>query len=272
LKPYVEGRNVNWTPELGTKVYATQLWQLVKTWEITSEYGLSSDSRAWANTIPEATAPATANIPDGPAGMGGSALTNEYFDAAWYQVQVIVNNGNHRHRDRGPVDWVYVIGRFLDLHRESHRAEPARLLLMVIKAMQSTDPRLGPGNLSQGWRPRQNVDPTIMVSETWAPLFQPLPAETRRSVTEGLLAAWLDKNQQFPLGQYFTPGVSEERYVLPESLGGISGGNVWESAAAFRAAGVSPEVVGQLQKWGKAYLEMAARFQYSGTPARKSGK
>jgi len=142
--------------------------------------------------------------------------------------------------------------------------------------MQSTDPRLGPADRAQGWRPRQNVDPTIMVSETWAPIFQPIPGEAKRAITESLLAAWLDKNRQFPLAQFFTPGPSEERYAPPASFGGISGTKVWESAPAFRAAGVSPEVVSQLQKWGTAYTDMAARFHYSDTSrsrgANKSGK
>jgi hypothetical protein len=126
--------------------------------------------------------------------MGGSALTNEYFDACWYQLQILLNNGNHRHRDRLPLDWLYVVGRFHDLYAESQRPEPARLLVALIKSMQSTDPRLGPDDVAQGWRPNQNVDPTIMVDAAWAPIFQPLDGEIRRAVTESLLGAWLDKN------------------------------------------------------------------------------
>jgi hypothetical protein len=280
LKPYVEGKSVDWTPELAVKAYSTQLWQLVKTWEMTQEFGLEArgremfgpdgEPRTWLNNIPAAAAPATVNIPDGPSGMGGSGLTNEYFDASWYALQVILNSGNHRHRDRTPVDWVYLIGRFLDLYRETHRPEPARLLVEVIKAMQSTEPRLGPGNRVQGWNPRQNVDPTIMVSETWTPIFRQLPPDARRALTESLLAAWLDKNLQYPVAQFFTPGAAEERYVLPASLGGISGSKVWESASLFRAAGVSPEIVTQLQKWGTSYTDMAARFRYSDGPRTRA--
>jgi hypothetical protein len=261
LKPYVEGK-VNWTPDLGVKAYATQLWQLVKTWELTQEYGLEGE-RTWANTIPEATAPATVNIPDGPAGMGGTALTNEYFDAAWYELQILVNHGNHRHRDRGPVDWVYVIGRSLDLYRETKRPEPARVLVAVIRSMQSTERGLGPKDKVRGWRPRQNIDPTIMVSEVWAPIFAALSAEERRAITEAMLAAWLEKNEQFQPGEYFTPGVSDDNYSAPANLGGIVGGRAWEQAAEFRAAGVSPKTVGQLQRWGRTYMDTAARFRYS---------
>jgi hypothetical protein len=278
LKPYVEGKSVNWTPALATKAYATELWQLVKTWELTQELGLETrgrealgpdaEPRTWLNTMPAAAAPATVNIPDGPSGMGGSALTNEYFDAAWYQLQIIVNSGNHRHRDRGPVDWVYVIGRFLDLYRETHRPEPVRVLMAVAKSMQSTDPRLGPRDHQQGWRPSQNVDPTIMVSAVWAPIFQALPADAKRAFTEALLAAWIDKNQQYSIGEFFTTGIKDEGYNAPAYLGGIAGGKVWESAPLFRAAGVSAAEVSRLQKWGAAYLETAARFQYSGNTRR----
>jgi len=67
LKPYVERRSVNWSPELSQKAYSTELWQLVKTWEMTQEFGLegrgrelfgtTGESRTWLNTIPAATAP-----------------------------------------------------------------------------------------------------------------------------------------------------------------------------------------------------------------------
>ena len=283
LKPYLEGKSVKWTPALGVKAYATQLWQLVKTWELTQEfsletrgrelYGAEGEPRTWLNTIPAAAAPATVNIPDGPSGMGGSALTNEYFDAAWYQLQIIVNSGNHRHRNRGPIDWVYLIGRYLDLYRETRHPEPGRLLLALTKSLQSTDPRIGPRNREQGWRPRQTVDPTILVSEVWTPLWGPLPSDAKRALVESVLAAWLDKTQQYTPGQYFTPGVSEDSYVAPASLGGIVGGRVWEMAPLFRAAGVSPELVSRLQKWGAAYLETAARFQYTdASRSRGTGK
>ena len=268
LKPYIEGGNINWSPQLGVKAYSTQLWHLVKTWELTQAHQLEG-ARAWMNTVAAATAPATVNIPDGPSGMGGSALTNEYFDACWYQLQILLNSGNHRHRERTPVDWVYLIGRFLDLYRESHRAEPARLLVAVIKSLQSTDPRLGPEDRAQGWRPSQGIDPTILISHSWKPQFQSLDSTVKSAITEGMLAAWLDKNQQYPVGRYFTPGLSERSYAPPASFGGIAGGRVWEAAPQFLAAGVNPTVVRQLTRWGAAYQDVGARFQYSAAPAQK---
>jgi hypothetical protein len=261
-----------WSPELSNKVYSTQLWQLVKTWEMTQEFGLegrgrdlfgpTADSRTWCNIIPGEAAPAAAHIPNGPVGVGGSALTNEYLTAAWYELQIVLNSGNHQHRERGPVDWVYVIGGFLDLHAQTHQPEPARLLVAVVKALQSSDPRLGPDNLKQGWRPDNNIDPRIMISPVWAPIFKPLPAEVNQALTASLLAAWMDKNLQYPITKHLPTGLPRRAYTQPGAYGDISGGKVWESAREFRDAGVPAELVKRLQQWGIAYSDRAARIQY----------
>ena len=271
LKRFVEEKTV-WSPALTDKVYSAQLWQLVKSWEIMQEFGLeargadifgqAADSRTWFNTIPADTAPSATQIPSGPNGVGGSALTNEYFSASWYELQVILNSGNHQHRDRGPVDWVYLIGRYRDLYAQTHQPEPARLLVAVIKSLQSTDPRLGPDDLKQGWRPDQNVDPRIMISPAWVPIFKPLPIEVHRALTASLLAAWMDKNLQYPIPKYLPMGASRGAYVTPHAYGDISGGKVWESSQQFRDAGVPPDLVRRLQQWGIAFNDRAARVQY----------
>lgn len=261
-----------WSPELSNKVYSTQLWQLVKTWEMTQEFGLegrgrdlvgsTADSRTWCNIVPGEAAPAAAHIPNGPAGVGGSALTNEYLTAGWYELQIVLNSGNHQHRDRGPVDWVYVIGGFLDIHAQTHQPEPARLLVAVIKSLQSTDPRRGPDDLKQGWRPDDNIDPRIMISPVWAPVFESLPVEVHQALTASVLAAWMDKNLQYPITKHLPTGLPRRTYTQPGNYGDISGGKVWLAAKQFREAGVSPELVQRLQQWGVAYTDRAARIQY----------
>ncbi len=272
LEQQLKRQAYRWSPSLSEKTYATQLWLLVKAWELAQEFalegrgpehsGVTGEPRAWFNVIPAAAAPATFHIPDGPNGMGGSGLSNEYFDNSWYELQLLLNNGGHRHHDQRPIDWVYLISRFLDLNRESHRPEPGRLLIAVIKAWQSTDPALGPNDYSHGWRPNRNIDPRIIVSRAWEPVFQPLPPETRKAITESMLAAWLDKNLQYPEARYFAVGLTERPYAPPADYGAISGGKVWEAAPQFQAAGVSPALIARLREWGRAYSDMAARFHY----------
>jgi cytochrome c553 len=271
LKRFVKARTV-WSPTLSNKVYSTQLWQLVKTWEIMQEFGLegrgrdlfgpAADSRTWCSTVPAETAPSAAHIPDGPAGIGGSGLTNEYFTASWYELQIVLNSGNHQHRDRGPVDWVYLIGRFQDLYVETHQPEPTRLLVAVIKALQSTNPHLGPDDLRQGWRPDENIDPRIMISPAWAPIFKPLPTELHQALTASLLAAWMDKNLQYPIAQYLPLGLPPQDYTARRPYNNITGGKVWEAAQQFRDAKVSSELVRRLEQWGMQFTDRAARLQY----------
>src|SRR5207244_5320884 len=102
LKPYIERRGVSWSPDLALKAYSTQLWQLVKAWEIAQEFGLegkgrelfgsSGESRTWFNAIPAATAPSAVNIPDVPSGMGGGELKNEYFKWACSELTVLLKS------------------------------------------------------------------------------------------------------------------------------------------------------------------------------------
>ena len=264
--------NTVWSADLTNKVYSTQLWQLVKTWEMMQEFGLEgrgrelfgpeAESRSWCSSIPGDTAPVAVHIPSGAAGVGGAALTNEYLSASWYELQIILNSGNHRHRDRTPVDWVYFIGQFRDLYLQSHQPEPVRLLVAVTKALQSTDPHLGPGDYRQGWRPDQNVDPRIMISGEWAPFFKPFPFEVRRALTESLLAAWMDKNLRYTIPEYLPMGSLERDYKPDYTHREISGGKVWAAARAFRDSGVSDDLVDRLMNWGIAYANRADSLQY----------
>lgn len=259
-----------WSADLAQAYYSAQLWQLTKAWEIIQESGLEGAGRdtaapeagIWSNTIPASTAPSAVGIPDSPAGMGGSALTNEYFSGAWYELQILLNSGNHRHHGRAPIDWPYVVGHFLELERLSGRPEPARLLVTLIKSMQSSDPRLGPTNYAEGWRPDQNIDPRILVCEEWALMFAGLPEGMKRALTESFLAAWLDKTLQYPAASYFQLGGGVSRYTWPPSLRNATGGKVWEAELRFQKAGVSDELIRRMRKWGESYSAMAELFHY----------
>src|SRR5262249_53553023 len=149
-----------------------------------------------------------------------------------------------------------------DLYSQSNQPEPVRLLVAVTKAMQSTDPRLGPSDYRHGWRPDQNVDPRIMVSAEWTPFFKPLPFEVRHALTEPLLTAWMDKTLQYPIPEYLPMGSLERDYKPLYDHREISGGRVWSAARAFRSAGVSDDLINRLLKWGLAYTDRAESLQY----------
>ncbi len=94
------------------------------------------------------------------------------------------------------------------------------------------------------------------------PIFKPLPVEVRRALTASLLAAWLDKNLQYPIAEYLPLGLPPKAYNASGAYGAISGGKAWEATKQFRDAGVGDELVERLQQWGFAYTDRAARIRY----------
>jgi cytochrome c553 len=253
-----------WSPGLAQSLYATLLWQLVKTWEIAHLSGLEETGGdvVWANVVAAATAPATVNIPNNANGMAGSGLTNEYFNNAWYELQMLLNSGGHQHHGREPVDWVYVAGHERELERWSGVAEPGRVLVTAIAATQSTDPRIGPHDNAKGWRPDQIIDPRMMVAPEWSETFVSLAPGERRAIAQAWLSAWLEKCTSYPVVTYFRLAQLPGSYEPPKDLRAISGGKVWESASRFRALGVDAKLVDRLELWGSQYMAMSSLFQY----------
>jgi hypothetical protein len=264
LNPPRTGDATRWSPGLAQSLYATLLWQLVKTWEISQIHALegAGGDVIWSNGIAAATAPATANIPNSANGMGESGLTNEYFNNAWYELQMLLNDGGHQHHGREPVDWVYMAGHEKELERWSRVPEPGRVLVTVIAAMQSTDQRIGPQDKTKGWQPDQTIDPRLMVAPEWSETFAGLPASERQAITQAWLSAWLEKCTSYPVAAYFHLAQLPGSYEPPNELRAISGGKVWDSAARFRAAGVDGKLVDRLELWGSQYMTVSSLFQY----------
>jgi hypothetical protein len=264
LDPPRMSDGARWSPGLSQSLYATLLWQLVKTWEISHVSGVeeAGGDVVWASVVAAATAPVTVNIPNNANGMAGSGLTNEYFNNAWYELQVLLNNGGHQHHGRDPVDWVYVAGHERELERWSGVAEPGRVLITAIAATQSTDPKIGPQDNAKGWRPDQTIDPRMMVTPEWSETFAGLAPGERRAVAQAWLSAWLEKCTRYPVVTYFRLAQLPGTYEPPKDLRAISGGKVWESASRFRAAGVDPKLVDRLELWGIQYMAMSSLFQY----------
>jgi hypothetical protein len=264
LNPPRAGDAARWSPALAQSLYATLLWQLVKTWEISQLYKLEAAGGGvvWNNVVAAETAPATVNIADNANGMAGSGLTNEYFNNAWYELQMLLNNGGHQHHGRGPVDWVYIAGHERELERWSGVAEPGRVMVTVIAAMQATSPTIGPQDNAKGWRPEQTIDPRMMIAPEWSETFAGLPAGERRAIAQAWLSAWLEKCTSYPVVEYFHLSQLPGSYEPPKELRAISGGKVWESASSFRAAGVEAKLVDRLELWGSQYMTLSSLFQY----------
>ncbi|HEX8433770.1 MAG TPA: hypothetical protein VF697_01650, partial [Archangium sp.] len=92
--------------EHSRKVYATSLWHVVKMWEVMQEFGLeghqrqlfpsSRDTRGWMANTTFDSSPNLLKLPQDKTGiLDNSPLTFHYFNMAWYQLALILYNGNH---------------------------------------------------------------------------------------------------------------------------------------------------------------------------------
>lgn len=280
-KQFLHGTVANsqkWSPGLTKDLYSTLLWQLVKTWEITERFNLESPGGSldlntnpvtaasrfvsWKSLIPSATAPAEAGIPDTADGMNGSGLTNEYFSNAWYELQILLNSGDHKHRNREPVDWIYVAGHLQTLERLSGCPEPGRLIVMAIKSNQSADPALGPRAISEGWRLERVINPRLMLAPEWNSTFSQMPDKEKSALAQAWLAAWLEKTARYPATDYFTRGQLPVRYPYSKDLQAITGDGVAQSSTLFRHLGIDSRLADQLESWGRSYEAAAILFHY----------
>src|SRR5262249_3726226 len=132
----------------------------------------------------------------------------------------------------------------------------------VTKSFQSSNPRFGPDDFNQGWRPDRSIDPRILIASPWDSYFTPFSPEMRRSLVESLLSAWMDKTQQYPVTKYLPLPVVHNNYSSSYGVADVSGGQVWQALDQFRAAGVSNDLLLRIQSWGQTYTDRAARLQY----------
>jgi hypothetical protein len=105
-------------PAYQAKYYSTALWGVTKFWELEQQFGLESmaqaiygpntqTDRAWFANAPFHTGPGISGLPTPSAIGNGLAVTTEYTSFGWYQLQLILNDGNG---NSDIIDWPYALG------------------------------------------------------------------------------------------------------------------------------------------------------------------
>jgi hypothetical protein len=269
LAPRTEGTGITWTPTHSEAVYSTALWQGVKMWEMVHEfdlqgygsvyYGSAAENRTWFSAITFMSSPFMLKIKSDANGIGGSAVTNEYFSNAWYYTQLILNPGNGVPGGSDPVDWGYVWGKFYDMYRLNGSAELGRYAVYFVKGMQEWD---NPNGLSWpfGWHPL--VVPVSVfvhpaVNKMWA--ASGIPSDRKARILEALLGAWLDKSMQFSADAYYSQNLASPTYVpvVTNGYDGTFGDRLWYMIPAFRTAGVDETLLGTATNWGASIFPAA---------------
>jgi hypothetical protein len=144
-------------PAYTSEFYSAAQWMLVKTWEINQEYGLEgmpqvafgpqAESRAWFANQPFFVSPQMLKIPENSPGIGNGTQTVHLYDAvAWYQLQLILNDGNGTAVGTWPIDRGYSLSFIVNSLTWNNETSTVRIPMAGIlmewfgKVLQSGDP------------------------------------------------------------------------------------------------------------------------------------
>lgn len=219
-----------WTPALSEAVHSTMRWHLVKEWEIMQTFDLEGKSalingngpltepRSWYSNTAFGTSPKAAGIPEGPTGVGGSALYQHYFADAWYQLQTIVNPGNGHRSANFPVDWPYFYGVVYHTALLTGQSDGLRWTALLVKASQESANGIAPSPLDRGWNPTRVA--SLFLWGAFLPSFVWQGADPAISIpiVNSYAQGWLTQCQQFTPQQYYAAGTADPHEVANPTL------------------------------------------------------
>ncbi|MBD2770145.1 T9SS type A sorting domain-containing protein [Hymenobacter sp. BT664] len=162
-------------------VYSTQLWKVVKLWELHQEFALEGlgqlkhgteggEPRMWLTGTHYSVfnvSPFMQKIDNGPGPdrVGRSEQNGESIGQTWYHLQLLLTLGGRRPGVTGiqPYDWAYAYGQFRGNTSLDHESEMMRFLVHIIAGVQASNNGLKPGEHAPGstdepfefaWSPR----------------------------------------------------------------------------------------------------------------------
>jgi len=266
LPPYETG---TWTAASRQTVYSAALWKLVKTWEINQEFGLEgmpqaafgskADLRAWYSSDLFNTSPNMLHITPGPGLGNGSVVTRQYVAHIWYQLQLILNDGNGHEFTHDPIDYGYVQGILKDL-ASAAGYPPSGMLLMewMVKGLQE-EAQIGVGPEKNGGFQPNSVSPIILCYSPWNGLWSGTPAATRTALTQAWIQQWFSVVSSFTTAQYdlgkdgngrpYASPTEDPGNLATDNWISIFGGGVWASLPRLRYLGVDPNLTYQISAW-----------------------
>ncbi len=250
------------TNNLNSKVYSVAQWQLVKMWEINQEFGLegmpqvpfgaTADLRGWFGNAAFFTSPDMLHIPPG-AGIGnGSQSVRDYLTLAWFQEQLILNDGQGTQGGHSPIDYGYVSGFIRNVFVVDAGLPGIMLELQwQVKALQefTLTRALPSAPYSDGWNPNlTSMEP--LVDFNFEPLWSATSPATQTAALTAFTQAWFNQASQYTPQEYYAGGfASPTDNPANLSFDTTFGGKVWYSLPRLRFFGVDASLTNQISAW-----------------------
>jgi hypothetical protein len=250
-------------PAIAESVWSFRLWGMVKLWEINHEYGLedtamasaafssrataqgiplspANANRAWYSNQPFMTSPSMSTIPHPNPGVdNGTLAAYSYEMMVWYQLQLILNDGNGTYQGTWPFDAGYTINTINGPYTWPTVTGAAGVYFeWLVKILQN-------GNF-QDSQPRFLVFMSTAVPASGLPLFEDLSPTQRSDFMNNWISIWLQKVQSMTQAQLFSHYTSA---VFDPIAPGSFTGDLASSLAPLKYFGASPTLLNQVVAW-----------------------
>jgi hypothetical protein len=250
------------TNNLRSKVYSVSQWQMIKMWEVNQEFGLEgmpqvpfgakADVRGWFGNAPFFTSPDMLHISAGPGIGNGSQVAYDYLSLAWFQEQLILNDGQGTQGGHSPIDYGYVSG-FIRAVFVVDAGLPGIMLELQwqVKALQefTLTGALPSAPYSDGWDPSL-TSMEVLVDFNSAPLWSATSSATQTTLLQVFTQNWFDQASQYTPQEYYEGGfASATDNPANLSFDRTFGGKVWFSLPRLRFLGVDASLTNQISAW-----------------------
>jgi hypothetical protein len=254
----------NWaSPNIRSDVYSMAQLQMVKMWEINQEFGLEgmpqavfgakADSRGWYGNTAFNTSPNILHIPAGDGIGNGSPIVLRYLTLVWYQVQLVLNDGQGTQSGHTPIDYGYVGGYIKDIFSVYTNLPGGMLQLeFLIKCLQEyTQTGVSPAAPAQtGWHVI-DTSPMELVNLASFPVWSTYSPSTVASLFTAYTQQWFNQASQYTPTQYYTGGwVTPSEDPAKDAYSATFGGQMWYMLPRLRLVGVPASLTDQIASWG----------------------
>jgi hypothetical protein len=260
------------TQALSNQVLQTAHWQLVKNWEIMQGFGLeaavpaaegwSTDDRAWESEVPFFVSTNLLGIPFEKANgaFGGNLEKEEYFNNAWYYLQVILHSGQRARSGNTPIDWGYIYGVQMGIAAVTGQPANADGALMALTYVRGQQEQvtwyglLGPAGTVNpdpqdfGWNPNYGANVDYLA---WPDgQLNDIPAGVLAPMLTAIVQSWFNQVQQYTAAQYYQVGLASSTYDPTGNFSSpVWGDRIWDMIPRFRADGVDGTLLNSICQW-----------------------
>ncbi len=261
-----------WSREFQIQYNAAVHWRITKFWEIITEWGLEdmgrvvlgpwANERTWYDSMIFNTAPHLLKLEWHTNPINdGSAHNWHYFSAAWYQLQVTLNNANKQPYGTDPIDWPY-LHAFAGGLASKDVGSAGILTLDLVTAAQAVGGGKSPRLWNRGWDPTYRANAHLLAPDPhWPNVWRQVSKETHRKVVEAYLKNWIDRTDAFPPVDYYRSDEPKmngafarpDERVQPRSLDAMGGrwlDRFWAMVVNFRKLGVDPTLIDRVVDFG----------------------